>query len=163
MSRRGRTMMILVITVIPLAAIIQGSGAERQAGADHLGAMQSFDPTGGAQAASSEAGPDSERLDQPPIVRAPVEFTGCQNKVITFKVTASDPNGDAIQSLTADFSGLPKAHHAKFKTNATNTVGTLRWRPTFIDARITPYVVIFTAKNSLSGSAKTAIIVDDTF
>jgi hypothetical protein len=94
---------------------------------------------------------------------APIEFTGCQNKVITFKVTASDPDGDAIQSLTADFSGLPEANHAKLKTNATNTVGTFRWRPTFVDARVTPYVVIFTAKNSLSGFAKTAIIVDDTY
>ncbi len=106
----------------------------------------------------SQTALDSAKMDRPPIVVAPVEFTGCQNKVITFKVTASDPNGDAIQSLAADFSALPEANHAKFKTNATNTVGTLRWTPTFIDARVTPYVVIFTAKNSLSGSAKTAII-----
>jgi len=158
MLRLDRRMAIPLFSVILLGALGQISSAQRESSAAHPIGQRPMEGT------RPETVSDGMRVDRPPIVVAPVEFTGCQNKVITFKVTASDPNGDAIQSLAADFSALPEANHAKFKTNATNTVGTFRWTPTFVDARVTPYVVIFTAKSSMSsGSAKTSIIVDDPF
>ena len=46
-----------------------------------------------------------------------------------FSVSASDPDGDPIQGLTAEFDETMTAGGATFTTNASNTVGTVRWTP----------------------------------
>jgi hypothetical protein len=94
-----------------------------------------------------------------PVVTAPVTVAGDENSLITMHVTASDPDGDALDSLNVDVSGLPPGHNAVFTTNSAKTDGTLTWRPTFNDARGEPYTVTFTASNDVSGSASTAITV----
>src|SRR5205085_8920343 len=71
---------------------------------------------------------------------------------------ASDSDGQAITSLTANVTGLPAGSGATFTPGAGNTTGTLRWTPTFSNAG-GPFNVIFTASNAASGSATTAISV----
>ncbi len=76
------------------------------------------------------------------------------------EVTARDRNGDAITSLTADVSGLPPGNDAQFTPNASNTGGALTWTPQ--PGQTGSYNVIYTASNSLSGSASGGITVIDT-
>jgi hypothetical protein len=57
--------------------------------------------------------------DQPPVVSAPATATVAENALLTVNVTASDPDGQAISSLTA--SGLPAG--ATFTTGGGNTSG----------------------------------------
>lgn len=94
------------------------------------------------------------QLFTPPVVTAPATVTGAEGTLISFTVTASDPD-DAILSLTA----TPLPPGATFSTNATHTSGTFSWTPTFSQAGT--YNVTFFATNSLSGSATTAITVQD--
>ena len=91
---------------------------------------------------------------QPPVVTAPATVSGSEGTLITFTVSAVDPD-DAITSFTA--SPLPPG--ATFSTNATHTSGTFNWTPTFSQAGT--YSVTFIASNSLSGSATTTITVQD--
>ncbi len=103
----------------------------------------------------------SERaLPRPPIVVAPAAVAGIEGSEITVSVSASDPDGDAIGSLTADPSGLPLGHGAVFTTDPANTSGTLTWTPSFTASIGSPYIVTFTAENALSGSATTSITVE---
>src|SRR5439155_175320 len=90
-------------------------------------------------------------VDRAPVVSAPVEVSGDENGVITVTVTASDPDADAIASLTADLTGLPAGNHAVFTPGPGNTTGTMSWTPGFSDGG--SYTVTFTASNALSGSA----------
>jgi hypothetical protein len=89
------------------------------------------------------------------VVTAPATLSGAENSPITFTVTAADPDGDAIATLTA--SGLPSG--AAFSVNASYTSGTFSWTPSFSQAG--NYTVTFTASNVLSGSAMTTIGVSD--
>jgi PKD repeat protein len=68
-------------------------------------------------------------------------------------VTAADPDGDAITTLTA----APLPAGATFTSNAAHTSGTFSWTPSFTQSG--SYNVTFTASNALSGSATTAITV----
>ncbi len=97
--------------------------------------------------------------DRAPVVSAPGTVTGAENGAITVSVTASDPDNQSITSLTANLSGLPAGNSAVFTSNPAHTAGTLTWTPTFADGRVPPYTVSFTATNTLSGSATTAITV----
>jgi parallel beta-helix repeat protein len=92
-------------------------------------------------------------LDQPPVVSAPATATADENGALTLNVSASDPDGNPIASLTA--SGLPAG--ATFTAGSGNTSGTLRWTPTFAQAGA--HTVTFTAANAMSGSAATTITV----
>src|SRR5207247_486120 len=98
-------------------------------------------------------------VDRAPVVSAPVEVSGGENGVITVNVTASDPDGDAITSLSADLTGLPAGNHAVFTAGSGNTTGTLSWTPWFSDAG--SYTVTFTASNALSGAGSTRITVNN--
>jgi len=91
--------------------------------------------------------------DHAPVVTAPACWTGKETRTLSFVVTATDPDGDAITSLTA--STLPSG--AAFTTNASNTSGTFTWIPTLTQSG--SYEVTFTASNALSGSATTNIKV----
>ncbi len=94
-------------------------------------------------------------VDRAPVVTAPATSSGSENALITFAVTASDPDGDAISSLTA--TGTAITAGASFTADPGNTSGTLSWTPSFTQAG--SYSVTFTAQNLLSGSATTAITV----
>src|SRR6185295_2767081 len=91
----------------------------------------------------------------PPAVSAPASATVNENVPLTINVTASDPNGEAITSLTA--TGVPSG--ATFTPGPGNTSGTLSWTPGYTQSG--PYSVTFTATNSLTGSATTAITVNN--
>jgi parallel beta-helix repeat protein len=88
-----------------------------------------------------------------PVVTAPATATVAENSLVTVNVTAADPDGDLISSLTA--SGLPAG--ATFTAGAGNTSGTLSWTPTFAQAG--SYEIVFTAANALAGSSTTTITV----
>jgi len=91
--------------------------------------------------------------DLPPVVVAPATATVDEGGSLTMNVTASDPEGTPIASLVA--SGLPPG--ASFATGPGNTSGTLSWSPTFGQAGTC--LVTFTASNTGSGSATTAITI----
>lgn len=92
-------------------------------------------------------------VDHPPVVTAQATATVAEGQALTVNVTAVDPDGSAISSLTA--SGLPTG--ANFTPGSGNTSGTLSWTPATGDAGA--YTVTFTAANTLSGSASTVITV----
>jgi hypothetical protein len=94
--------------------------------------------------------------DQAPVVNAPASATVAENGLLTVNVTAADPDGESIASLTAAI--LPAG--ATFTPGPGNTSGTLSWTPDFTQAG--SYSVTFTASNALSGSGTTAITVTNT-
>jgi PKD repeat protein len=100
-------------------------------------------------------------VDRAPVVTAPAAASGAENTVITFTVTAEDPDGDAITTFTANTTALPAGNNSAFTANAARTSGTFSWTPTSADGRAAAYDVTFTASNALSGSATTAITVTD--
>jgi len=97
--------------------------------------------------------------DIPPRVAAPGFLATTENVAVSVPVTATDPDGDPIGSLTADVSGLPVGNNAALASNPAHTSGTFTWTPTFNDARSTQYTVVFRATNALAGSATTRITV----
>jgi PKD repeat protein len=99
--------------------------------------------------------------DHPPIVKTPKSVTTGEGVQVAITVTANDPDGPSITTLTANVSGLPLGHNATFVADPGNGSGTFRWTPTYMDARTAPYLVTFTATNVLSGSASTKILVQN--
>jgi hypothetical protein len=63
--------------------------------------------------------------DRPPIVTAPAAMTGSVGASVTIDVTAVDPDGDAVASLTADLTGLPAGHSAWFAVASDARSGTV--------------------------------------
>ncbi len=94
--------------------------------------------------------------DRAPAVSAPSLVNGAEGAPIAFSVSAADPDGDAIASLTA----APLPAGAGFTPNAFNTAGDFAWTPGFTQAG--NYSVVFTAQNALSGTATTEIAVSGT-
>ena len=91
--------------------------------------------------------------DQPPSVTAPPTVSGSEGTLVSFSVTASDPDGNAITSLTA----APLPTGAVFTPNGSNTSGTFQWTPGFTQSG--SYTITFTASNALSGGGSTAITI----
>jgi len=89
----------------------------------------------------------------PPVVVAPATAGVAENQLLTVNVTASDPDGDPITSLTAI--GLPPG--ATFTPGPGNLSGTLSWTPDFTQAG--NYSVLFVAANAYSGTDTTVITV----
>ncbi|HMI30699.1 MAG TPA: T9SS type A sorting domain-containing protein, partial [Candidatus Limnocylindrales bacterium] len=99
----------------------------------------------------------AQQSDQAPSVTSPLAVNGEEGGDLSFTVSASDPNGDAIESLTADLSDLP-GENATFTANEDNTEGTLNWEMAVGDSGT--YNVTFTANaNGLIGSSTTQIHV----
>src|SRR6185312_10614599 len=98
-------------------------------------------------------------LDHPPVVSSASTAEVAEGSLLTLEVTATDPDADAIASFTADVSGLPASNGAQFTTNGSKTSGTFTWTPSYASADASPYTVTFTASNTLSGTAATAITV----
>jgi hypothetical protein len=95
--------------------------------------------------------------DRKPVVNAPANVSGAEGAPITVNVTASDPDGHPISSLTANLSGLPAGHNAVFTAGAGHTSGTLTWTPAAGMAGT--YPVRFIASNALTDSATTTVVV----
>ena len=116
--------------------------------------------------ASAIGGSDSKSFnihvhnaDAVPVVTAPAGVGVAPKKKLTVDVSAADPDGDPLATLTADLSGLPHPNDAVF-TSTDPAAGTLTWTPRNQDqSGANPYVVTFTSSNWLSGSAQTRITV----
>jgi PKD repeat protein len=87
------------------------------------------------------------------VVTAPATQTVQESSLLTFTVSASDPDGDAIASLTA----APLPAGASFTPDGTNASGTFSWTPD--NAQAGSHTVTFTASNALTGTAATVITV----
>ena len=97
-------------------------------------------------------------VDHAPVVTAPSSVNGAEGSPLSFAVTASDPDGEAITNLSA--SGTAITSGATFTTGPSNMSGTLSWTPSYIQAGT--YSVTFTASNALSGSATTTLTIANT-
>ena len=89
----------------------------------------------------------------PPIVVAPATQSGTEYTNLSFSVSASDPDGEALTKLYP--AGRPSG--ATFSANAANTAGTFSWTP--LAGQAGTYNVQFIAENALVGSAQTAITI----
>ncbi len=92
----------------------------------------------------------------PPVVVAPSVVKPTPGSTVSFTVTASDPDGHPIQSLTMVPVTMPANSGAVFTANATNTAGTFTWA---LGSFTGTFKVRFVATNSLTGSATTSIQV----
>jgi parallel beta-helix repeat protein len=94
--------------------------------------------------------------DLAPVVTAPGQVKPAPGSVVTFVVTASDPNGQPITSLTMVPVRMPTNSGAVFTPNANNSAGTFTWA---LGSHTGDFKVRFVATNTLSGSATTTIRV----
>jgi Tol biopolymer transport system component len=93
-----------------------------------------------------------------PAVTAPATVSSFSGTRIEIFVSALDPDGDPLTSLTADLSNLPAGHDAIFGITAPDrSSGLLTWTPTPAVDGVFP--VTFTASNLFSGAATTQIVV----
>jgi len=97
--------------------------------------------------------------DQAPVVTVPANAHVDEGGLLSLEVSATDPDGDALLSLSADLSRLPPGNDAVFTPGSDHTSGVLSWRPTFTDAG--SRLVTFTASNVLAGSASATVVVHD--
>ncbi len=97
--------------------------------------------------------------DLPPVVQCPSMVRPYRNTTVTFTVTASDPEGQPIQTLTMVPLTMPANSGAVFTTNATQTVGTFTW---VLGSFTGDYKVAFAGTNSLTGLDTTSIRVRQT-
>jgi hypothetical protein len=98
--------------------------------------------------------------DLDPVVHAPPHVNASRGVFLSFTVTASDPDGDAIASLTANLSSLPSGSDARFAAGADNTSGVFTWTPAMTDSGT--FGVTFIATNKLVSVGATEIHVDPT-
>jgi len=98
-------------------------------------------------------------VDQQPVITGPAAVTVAPGATLTLSRGASDPDGDIIDSFTADLSALPSGNPGTFAVTgpATDLTGTVTWTPRLAD--VGSYVVGFTAYNRLVGVASTTITV----
>src|SRR5262249_12303436 len=111
---------------------------------------------------NDQAGSDSTvirvtNVDRTPTLGVPATGNGVSGNVLAVHVTAADPDGDPITTLTADLSSLPAGNDAAFIVGQGDTSGTLTWTPAAGDSGTSR--VTFTAANALSASAATTLRV----
>lgn len=92
--------------------------------------------------------------DAAPEVTSPDQVTVSRGGTVSFQVTASDPDGDAIASLTMIAVKLPASSGATFTPNDTRTGGTFTWN---VGTNKGAFKVGFIARNSLADTAFTTI------
>ena len=93
-------------------------------------------------------------VDRAPVVSSPGSLRRGMGTTVTFTVTASDPDGQPIESLVMVPVNMPSGHTATFTTNASKTSGTFSWKLPYL---LADWRVRFVATNSLSGSSETII------
>lgn len=94
--------------------------------------------------------------DRPPVVTAPTAATALAGTTLHVDVTAADPDGQPITSLSA--SSFAATHPPSFTAAPGFASGRLSWLPTAAEVGNT-YTVTFTAQNALTGTATTTITV----
>jgi hypothetical protein len=94
--------------------------------------------------------------DTPPSLLAPTIVNGEEAGTITFTVTASDPDGDPIDLLSADLEAL-SGTDASFIPDEGNGAGTFLWHPAIGSAG--EYTVTFIATNTATTTATTLITI----
>ena len=94
--------------------------------------------------------------DLPPVVSAPNLIKVRPGAVVTFSVSASDPDGDPILGLTMVQAKMPANSGATFVLNAAGTGGTFTWATGSATGN---FKVSFVATNALVGVASTHIQV----
>jgi parallel beta-helix repeat protein len=97
-------------------------------------------------------------VDRAPVAVSPANASVLAGEPVTVTVTAADPDGDAIGSLTAGLSVLPVGHSATFTPGAGNTTGTFSWTPAAGDTGT--FDLVFTAANARSGQSVTRLVVN---
>ena len=97
-------------------------------------------------------------VNLPPVVIAPALKTVARGQTVTFTVTASDPDGEAIKSLTMKTSKFPKGATPTFTVSADKKSGVFSWTVP-ATTKLSTYGVTFTATSSTAGAAKTSIVV----
>jgi thermitase len=95
-----------------------------QAGS-HQAVFLALDGHGGSATATTQI--EIAPADHPPVIAAPAEVAGDEGTPIVFGVSASDPDGDPITSLTMDLDVLPAGHGASFTLESGGTAGTFSW------------------------------------
>lgn len=99
-----------------------------------------------------------ENSDRPPELSSPPNVSTREGDTIDIDVTASDPDGEVIESLEADLAGLPPGNDAAFRSQSSGSA-TLSWTPALGTAREEPYTVQFLAANASIGVSFTSIRV----
>jgi len=97
--------------------------------------------------------------DTPPVTVAPGIAVPQDGALVTFEVSATDPDADPIMGLTADLSGLPPGNDASFSVADPHTpkaTGTFSWNPTSADSG--NYDVDFMASNCANSPTRTTVI-----
>ena len=158
------------ITSLTASGSAMISGATFVAGAGNTSGSFSWTPafpgTYGVTftASNTLAGSASTSIAVPfgpgPVVQAPVGISSPEGSLIAFTVTATEPDGPPIVSLTA--SGPAIAAGATFTAGpftVPNMSGTFTWTPDFTQSGT--YSVTFTATSNIAGSAFTNITVTD--
>jgi thermitase len=92
-----------------------------------------------------------------PTIAVPDSIRGVEGAPIEFEVVASDPDGDAIESLEADLTALPAG--PSFTASSDHTRGLFAWTPGYSQAG--QFWVRFSAKNPFEAAATTSIEVLD--
>lgn len=86
--------------------------------------------------------------NEPPVVEVPSDTCILQGETLTFTVTASDPNGDAVTVTAIGGPFEDFEPDAGFGWNPLTDVGTFGWTPGCDAVRLAPYQVVFKATDS---------------
>ncbi len=92
-----------------------------------------------------------------PVITAPSALRGVEGALLQFEVTASDPDGDPIDSLQADLASLPVG--PSFTVTADHAHGLFTWTPSYFQAGT--YTARFRAKNPFESAGATTIEILD--
>ncbi len=95
-------------------------------------------------------------VDRAPELSAPNNLFAAPGSILTIRVTAQDPDGDAIQQLDMQPFHMPANSGAVFVANATRTGGTLTWP---LGGFAGNFKLMFHAANKLSSTVSTNIHV----
>ena len=142
-----------------------GAGPQAEASAPHIYSTGTWiakvtvqDDGGLTSSATARVVVSGTSLDRAPVVSSPNNVRVRPGSHVAFTVTAKDPDGDPIHSLTADLTRLPRNSGAQFVVDPTNTSGIFTW---VVGKGVHgDFEVKFTASNALLGTSKTKIQVN---
>src|SRR5205814_529664 len=125
-----------------LAALPAGSGATFTVTPDHRNAVLRWTPgyqdsgsylirwlASNTLADTAQTLVHVANVDRAPVVVTPAAQSGATGSTITWNVSANDPDGESIGSLTANLSSLRPGHTAVFTAAQNRQSGTFNWTP----------------------------------